>query len=426
MFTVALLLCAPLAIPSPQQPSGGFEKLTTSLEQRTAARRAAAEKAWTDHGAAYLAQPARATMDPLLDFSPEIQEPLLGALAQSIRGELTQPDAQISILLLLERCLNSGGSARLIEMIPQLAQNQQASTLRTVIAQGGPRTLSKARTYLDNPNTGLRQAALAGLLLRLPSTELPALVSRFDYPHMDLEAFGATLDSLAEREIPAEFQLPANTFEQTQRAFVAGAVNFLAHHPQDNAESYLLDRVLDRNGIGLSTEAKVESLRAYEAGALSFRWNTGVRALSRDLKDMPRTPYSLEVAWTLHRLGEKAGRSYLLKQPEDIARRNPDDWRAQFSLAQLQVEVSEFQSAYRLYKKTLDSLEGTPVARRVENWDYFYAARAAAGSKHSKEAGQWLVASRLRPEELEKFRDLPEFGPYLKKDPFNRLLKVAD
>ena len=426
MFTVALLLCAPLACPSPQQPSAGFEKLTASLEQRTAARRAAAEKAWTDHGAAYLAQPARATMDPLLDFSPEIQEPLLRALEQSIRGELTAPDAQVSILQLLARCLNSGGSARLIEILPQLPPTQQASTLRTAIEHGGPRTLSHARTYLDHSTLALRQAALEGLLLQLEPSQLPALVSRFDYAHMDLELFGATLDSLAERDLPAEFQLPAYTFEQTHRSFIAGVVNFLAQHPQENAEDYLLNRVLDRKSEGLSTEAKMESLQAYEAGAHSFRWNTGVRALTRDLKDMARSPFSLEIAWTLHRLGEKAGRSYLLKLPEDIARRNPDDWRAQFTLAQLQVEVSEFQSAYRLYKKTFDSLEGTPVARRVEKWDYFYAARAAAGAKRSKESGQWLVASRLRPEELAPYRDLPEFGPYLKKDPFKRLLKVAD
>lgn len=426
MFTVALLLCATLASPSPQQSSGGFEKLTTSLEQRTAARRAAAEKAWADHGAAYLTQPARATMDPLLDFSPEIQEPLLQALEQSIRGELTQPDAQNSILLLLERCLNSAGSARLIELLPQLPLNQQVSTLRTVIAQGGPRTLSRARTYLDHATPSLRQAALEGLLLQLNPADLPALVSRFDYANMFLEGFGATLDSLAEREIPAEFQLPPDTFQQTERAFVAGTVNFLTYHPQDNAEDFLLDRALDRTKAGLSMEAKIESLHAYEAGAQSFRWNTGVRALARDLKDMPRSSYSLEIGWTLHRLGEKAGRSYLLEKPEDIARRNPDDWRAQFSLAQLQVEVSEFLAAYRLYKKTLDSLEGTPVARRVEKWDYFYAARAAAGSKHPKEAGQWLVASRLRPEELKPYRNLPEFEPYLKKDPFKRLLKVAD
>lgn len=426
MFTVALLLCAPLAISSPQQPSGGFENLTASLEQRTAARRAAAEKAWAEHGAAYLAQPARTTMDPLLDFSPEIQEPLLEALQQSIRGEFTQPDALISILSLLGRCLNSGGSAQLIELLPQLPLDQQANTLRTVIEHGGPRTLRHARTYLDHQTPALRQAALEGLLLHLNAAETPSLVKRFDYAQMDLEVFGAMLDSLADRELPAEFQLPSDTFQQTQRAFVNGVIRFLLAHPQENAEDYLLDRVLDRNGTGLSTEAKVESLRTYEAGALAFRWKGGVRTLTRELKDLPRSPYSLEIAWTLHRLGEKAGRTFLLKNPEGVARRNPDDWRAQFSLAQLQVEVDEFQSAYRLYKKTLDSLEGTPVARRIEKWDYFYAARAAAGAKHSKDAGQWLIASRLRPEELAPYANLPEFRPYLKKEPFKRLLKVAD
>ncbi|MFK5956072.1 MAG: hypothetical protein QM477_06470 [Planctomycetota bacterium] len=426
MFTVALLLCAPLAISCPQEPSAGFESLTAALQKRTAVRRANAEQAWKDHGAAYLNQPARGTMDPLLNFAPEIQEPLLNALQQTLRGELDQPDAQQSILLLLARCLNSGGSARLLEILPQLPPARQPDTLRSVIAQGGPRTLSLARTYLDHANPALRQAALGGLLLHLHVSETPSLVARMDFAQMDLELFGATLDELANRDLPDSFQLPTEAFRQTQRAFVAGVVTLLTAHPQENAEDYLLDRVLDRTGTGLSTESKVDSLHAYEAGATAFRWKTGVRALARELKDLPRSPYSLEIAWSLHRLGEKAGRNYLLEKPLATARRNPDDWRAQFALAQLQVEVDEFQSAYRLYKKTLDSLEGTPVVRRVEKWDYFYAARAAAGAKHSKEAGQWLVAARLRPEELAPYRDLPEFQPYLKKEPFNRLLKVAD
>lgn len=426
MFTASVLLLAPLwALPQGGQGSG-LESLTEDLATRTAARRQAAEQAWAELGAAYLAQPARATMDPLLAHAPEIQEPILAAMKAQLDSATPQADQLHNLLLLLARSQNAGGAARLWQLLPRLPAGLQAEALRFVIESGGQRTRSAARRHLEDASLGLRQAALESLLLHAPLEQVPSLMPYLQFQGMDLESFGATLGELATRDLPAEFQLPASSYAVKQGAFQAGLVTFLQSHPQEDAEAFLLDRVLNRNGNNLSTEARIQTLHAYEAAAAEFRWRGGIRTLVRELKDMSRSTFSLELAWSLHRLDENAGRNYLLAGPEADAKRNPDDWRTQFTLGQLQVDVGEFNAAYRNYKKTLDSLEGTPAARRIDPMDYLYAARAAAGAKKSKESGQWLIASRLTSKQLEPYRHLPEFQPYLKKAPFSRLFPVAD
>ncbi|MHC4824200.1 MAG: hypothetical protein ACYTEP_09300 [Planctomycetota bacterium] len=426
MLSAAALLLTSLLLPTPQGQQGGFEGLTSSLEQRTAQRRAAAQTAWDQHGAAYLKQPSRGTMDPLLKFAPEIQEPVLKAIRLNLAAEVPAADVLPNLLQLLARCLNTGGSAELLQILPSLPGSERGAALRLVIQQGSGRVLSSSRTYLDHQDPHLRQAALEALLLRLPPEETPALLSRIRYGELEPESFGAFLDALADRDLPDAFQLPATSFLQTHPSFLEGLVHFLTAHPQENAEDFLLDRALDRAKAGLSSSVRTAALHGFEATALEFRLRGGPRQLTRALKDMARSPFSLEVAWTLHRLGEKAGKDYLLEGPEKAAKRNPDDWRAQFALGQMQVDVGEFHPAYRVYKKTLETIEDTPVARRIEKMDYLYAARAAAGAKKSKDSGLWLAATRMRPEELAKYRDLPEFEPYLKKDPFRRLFQVAD
>lgn len=426
MFTASALLLVPLLLPAQNGQGPGLESLTEDLAARTAARRQAAEQAWLEHGKAYLAQPARATMEPLLAFAPEVQEPILAAIRSEIKAESPQADRLHNLLLLLSRCQNAGGAARLWDLLPQLPPALQADALRSVVAQGGQRTRSAARKFLQSDRIDMRQAALEALLLHAPAAQTPALMPYLRFEGMDLESFGAVLGEMAERELPPEFQLPSDSFGIPHGVFQTGLVTYLGQHPQENSEDYLLDRILNRAGNNLSVTARTESLKAYEAGAVHFRWRGGVRTLVRELKDLPRNTFSLELAWSLHRLGENAGANYLLAGPEADAKRNPDDWRMQFTLGQLQVEVGEHQAAYRTYKKTMDSLEGTPVARRIDPQDYLYAARAAAGAKKSKESGQWLIASRLTTKQLAPYRDLPEFQPYLKKAPFSRLFPVAD
>lgn len=426
MFTASALLLVPLLLPAQTGQGPGLESLTEDLAVRTAARRQAAEQAWTEHGKAYLDQPARATMSPLEAFAPEVQEPILAAIRKEVGAEEPRVDRLHNLLLLLARCQNAGGAARLWDLLPQLPGSLQAEALRSAIAQGGQRTRTAARRFLASNHVHMRQAALESLLLHAPAAQTPGLIPHLRFEGMDFETFGATLGLLADRNLPPEFQMPATSFAVEHDVFQNGLVAYLKNHPQEDSETFLLDRVLNRGTNSLSVTARTEALHAYEVAAAQYRWRGGIRTLVRELKDMQRNTFSLELAWSLHRLGENAGRNYLLAGPEADAKRNPDDWRTQFTLGQLQVEVGEFQSAYRTYKKTLDSLEGTPVARRIDPQDYLYAARAAAGAKKSKESGQWLIATRLTSKQLAPYRDLPEFQPYLKKAPFSRLFPVAD
>jgi hypothetical protein len=127
------------------------------------------------------------------------------------------------------------------------------------------------------------------------------------------------------------------------------------------------------------------------------------------------------VAWTLFRLGSRDGKRYLLEEVERQARDNPDSWRSQLALARRQVDVGDHADSYRGFRDVLTTLAGSAFERSLTEQDWVWAARAAAGSRHQKEAGQWLEDSGLNSVELAKYRDLPEFAPLLDKQPFKRL-----
>ena len=58
---------------------------------------------------------------------------------------------------------------------------------------------------------------------------------------------------------------------------------------------------------------------------------------------------------------------------------------------------------------------------RLSSEDWLYAARAAAGARKEREAGEWLARTRMSPSELAPYRNLPEFSDLLDQEPFNRL-----
>ncbi|MDA1260605.1 MAG: hypothetical protein O3A20_08270 [Planctomycetota bacterium] len=111
----------------------------------------------------------------------------------------------------------------------------------------------------------------------------------------------------------------------------------------------------------------------------------------------------------------------MLDEVEREARENPQSYRSQLALARRQVDVGDHSDAFKNYKKTFDSLEGTAFERSISSDDFVWAARAAAGSRRSKESGQWLEDSGLNPVELAKYKDQPEFSTFLDKQPFKRL-----
>jgi hypothetical protein len=424
LVSVFILALSPAA--APQGPADSFERLVQTLEKETLERRTAAVAAWESQGKAYLAQPSMGTMSPLMPFAPHIQEPILEDLIANLNSKTGNPALSRDLLQLLSRVMNSGGAARLLPLVPQLPPDQRAMALRFAIELGGRRTRSSATRFLEANNADVRQSALESLLLHADASTVPALLSNVELDHLELESFGAVLEILAERELPAGILLPPGVYTQSDSAFLDGVVTFMTHYPQPDTDTFLVDRALLPRSEGLSIESRQLALTSYERGVDAFRWRSGIRAMTRFLKDERPGQATYAVAWTLHRLGEKIGRKHLLEGPTDRAKQNPDDWRAQMALGRMQVDVSEFTLAYRTIKGTFEDIEGTPASRRLTPEDYLYAARAAAGSRHSKESGRWLTATRYSPIQLAPYRDLPEFAPYLKKAPFNHLFPVAD
>jgi hypothetical protein len=426
MLLVSVFLLASCPAAAPQGPVGSFERLVQTLEKETLERRTAATAAWKSQGKAYLAQPSMGTMSPLMPFAPYIQEPILEDLVANLNSAATNPALSRDLLQLLSRVMNSGGAAQLLPLIPQLPPDQRAMALRFAIELGGHRTRRSATSYLKAPNADVRQSALESLLLHASANTVPALLAGAQIEDLELESFGAVLEILAERELPAGTLLPPAVYTQQDSAFLDGVITFMASYPQPDTDHFLVERALLPRSAGLSIQSRELALASYEKGVQAFRWRSGIRAMTRFLKEERPGEATYAVAWTLHRLGEKSGRKHLLEGPTERAKQNPDDWRAQMVLGRMQVDVGEFTSAYRTIKSTFEDIEGTPASRRLTPEDYLYAARAAAGARHSKESGRWLTATRYTPTQLAPYRDLPEFAPYLKKAPFNHLFPVAD
>lgn len=428
MFVAAALLLSPLltppAPPAPEvawpshQQETGFESLQAELARRTAARRKAASEAWVQHGPAYMAQPSKSTMAPLLEVAPEVQDPLLEALQQRLAQKPIAVNDVQSLLFLLQQVVDSGGASRLLGTLEKLPAASRPDVLRNAVARGNQRTIAAARRYLDHADPELREAALESLLLHDRQENLQELADRIDLRQVNPELFALTLEELSVRELPEGFRLPAAVWEADHELIRGALATFLQAQPQEESENFLIALALDESQ---SLAQRQRALDAYVVAGTQFRWKAGVRDLERYLKDGNRDKASIAVAWTLHHLGERRGRRFLLAGPEEKAKRNPDDWQVQLELGRIQVDVAEFADAYRTFKRTFDSIDNTPIARRLQPLDFLYASRAAAGSGHRREAGDWLSASNLSREELAAYRDLPEYADYLKREPFSRL-----
>ncbi len=428
MFVAAALLLSPVLIPPalparvasaflPQQEAG-FESLQAELAKRTAARRKAASEAWIAHGPAYMKQPSKGTMAPLLEVAPEVQDPLLKALHQRLDAKPIQVNEVQTLLFLLQQVVDPGGASRLLDALDKLPAANRPDVLRNAVARGNQRTIAAARLYLSDQDPDLREAALESLLLHDRKENLQELADRIDLKQVNPELFSLTLEELTGRELPEDFRLPTSVWETEQKLIRGSLATFLQTHPQEDSETFLIALALDESQ---SLPQRQRALDAYVVGGNQFRWKAGVRDLERYLKDGNRDKASVAVAWALHHLGERRGRRFLLAGPEEKAKRNPDDWQVQLELGRMQVDVSEFADAYRTFKRTFDSIDNTPIARRLQPLDYLYASRAAAGSGHRREAGDWLSATNLSRQELAPYRDLPEYADYLKRDPFSRL-----
>ncbi len=409
------------ALASAQAPGASLESWLRDLEQKTQARRASAAAAWSEHAQAWLAGDS-SQLDALLAAAPEIQEPALNFLRKNLTKDAL-PAVAPPILLLLGKAANRAGAQELLALMPELPESAQPLAVRSALTRGGEALWPQGLALAAGPAGPLRQAAVQSLLLHGPAAAQGQLGPLLSAAEGDLGSLAETLRELTPRDVAADFRLHPSLYEVRDRGFLRDLALFLTAHPQEAAQACLLASALDP---ARPREERVVFLNAFESGARAFRWKESERQMENYLDQVPRTESTEEVAWTLFRLGSRDGKRYLLEQVERDARDNPDSWRNQLALARRQVDVGDHADAFRGFRTILETLAGTAFERSLAASDWIWAARAAAGSRHQKEAGVWLESSGLNSAELAKYRQEPEFAPYLDKQPFKRLFGSAD
>lgn len=417
---LALLLTF-TACAAPQSGASSLEALLRDLEQKTLARRTSAAAVWSENAIPYLSGDT-GRLPALLAAAPEIQGPILTSLQKSLAREdiatLAPP-----LVDLLGRVMNAAGAEELFGMISELPPNAQPLAVGAALSRAPEALRAEGIALTREPPGPLQQAAVFSLLLHGPESDLARLGGLLSANAGDRAALTETLRSLATRSLPEDFRLPAEILAIPDVSFQRDLAGFLTSHPQDDASDLLIRCALDP---ARPRQERVIYLAAFEEGAKRFRWKDGEKACEEYIKDAPRTEATEEVAWTLFRLGSKTGKRYLLQELELEARENPDSWRDQLALARRQVEVDEHNEAFKGFKSVFETLSGTAFERALTASDFIWAARAAAGSRHQKEAGQWLESSGLNSVELGEYKALPEFAPYLDKQPFKRLFGLLD
>lgn len=417
---LALLLTL-TACAAPQNGAASLEALLRDLEQKTLARRTSAAAVWSENAIPYLSGDA-GRLPALLAAAPEIQGPILSSLNKSLTREDIDAIAP-PLVDLLGRVMNAAGAEELFGLIPELPPNAQPLAVSAALSRA-PEALRAQGLALTNESPGpLQQAAVLSLLLHGPESDFTRLGGLLSASVGDRAALTSALRTLTTRSLPEAFRLPAELLAIADISFQRDLAAFLTEHPQDDAEDLLVRCSLDP---ARPRQERVIYLAAFEQGSKRFRWKDGEKACEEYIKDVPRTEATEEVAWTLFRLGSKNGKRYLLQELELEARENPDSWRDQLALARRQVEVDEHNEAFKGFKAVFETLSGTAFERALTASDFVWAARAAAGSRHQKEAGQWLESSGLNSVELGEFKALPEFAPYLDKQPFKRLFGLLD
>lgn len=401
---------------SPQDGAGSVEAWLAELERRSAARRAHAAEVWSAEGPAWLAGDGN-RLPRLLEAGPELQGPVLSTLERAV-AEGKAADSYPALLQLLGEVMNPAGAERVFALLDRLPENCRPAAARAAIDRGGPSLWPQARALANGAPGALRQAAIQSLVTQVPEEETIALAASLTLEEGELTGLGETLIALGTRALPPAFALPTALYATQSSGLQRDLARFLLAHPLEDAQDFLVEHAIDP---ARSRQERAPFLAAFEAGAKRFRFRDGERAMEEYLEAAPRSEASEDVAWTLHRLGSRAAKSFLLAEVEREVRENPESFRGQLALARRQVDVGEHSDAFKNFKKTFDSLEGTAFARSISSDDYVWAARAAAGSRRSKEAGQWLEQSGLNPVELAMYRDQPEFSAFLDKQPFKRL-----
>ncbi len=410
-----LVLCSSVTGQSPS----GFEVIADGLQAKTQLRRQVAQDIWKQHGASFLAAPSKQTLAPLLAGAPEIQEHLLRELSDSIaRGE--KSGKQVTALIYgLGKTLSPGGADHLLHLAHFLAASDARQALLIAARAGAAGSSFWAAAILQSPDSeAIRRLAASEVLLETgPTEDIDKWLPLLPISDSPLE-IGVALARYAERPlIPEKINYPDTFFSEHNPDLAFGILNLLKAAPYRQAEEYVREVVLDSE---LPDDLRRIALEVCEVSAEQFHWRRVLRDFSKILKDR-EDGLCEDIAWTAHRLGDKAGAKYLLKVPEQNLKSKPQDWRRRIELATIMVNLGDFSHAYKEFRKVTKQIAGTPSYKNLRRETWLMGARAACGSRHFSEGEDWLSNARMSTRELAEYVDNPEFEDALRKSGIRKL-----
>ena len=419
---VATLLLMPLC--STMFAQNNLEGLREILVAKSAARIEAANTAWAKDGAQFLESGDRNLMTLFESLQPEIQTPLFASL-DTMLGDPAKSGQVSRALQLLGNVLDHSSAARLLSLLDRLPAGERPKAIYTIIKHGSSATQLETERYIDTTNARLLQSIVEASLLYADVSNILAMSKKIDYERFQADELGAIFGILAEREFNGELFIAPAAFEITSKEFRVGLLTLLAAYPQPDTAAYFITESIEDGLEPKSLEVNRLAVLAFEAGAKVFKWSRHQNKYQRFLKAEPTHRLAEDIAYSLHRMGDRKGTKHLLDKPEQEYRDNNGGWPYAVNLGSMQVKLGLHSEAYHVFDKAYKKgVKNEQVRRRMKRDDFVWAARAAAGAKRPSVAFDWLNASGLSIIELKEVGKYSEFAPYLDRDNFIALFSL--
>jgi hypothetical protein len=419
---VATLLLLPMC--STLCAQNGLEDLRKILVNKSASRIEAADTAWAKDGAKFIERGDRNLLAMFESLQPEIQTPLFASL-DTMLGDPAKLGQTSRVLQLLKNVLDHSSSARLLLLLDKLPESEKSKTIYTIIKHGSSATQLEAERYINTTDTRLLQSIVESSLLYADSSNIFAMSKNIDYTKFDVNELGAIFGILAEREFNGQLFIAPEAFEVSSKEFRFGLLTLLIAYPQPDTADYFISESIGNGLEPESVELSKLAILSFEAGAKVFKWSRHQQKYQRFLKSDPGHRLAEDIAYSLHRLGDRKGTKHLLDKPEQEYRENNGEWSYAVKLGAMQVKLGLHSEAYRIFNSAYtQGVKNEQVRRRMKREDFVWAARAAAGAKRPSVAFDWLNSSGLSIAELKDVGMYSEFRPYLDRDNFIALFSL--
>jgi len=409
---LSLFLASALA-PSPAQ---GLDALYARLLEQTAQRREAAEVLWQSTGVPWLAGDRDAIPRELGEAGQELQAPATSQLEVFLEKPEVHRRSIYRLLSLLEKIVNPSGANRIAYLLAQIPADLRSSAFALCCQKGDGPSFAEVEKFLQSKDIQEKLAALSALLAHGPIERIGPWLSTCDL-NLGPDGFTETiLQIIGQRDLPQGFFLPEFLFLSKDVRESAAILTILKKAPDPSREDWVVAILTDLSEI---YDIRLASLIVAERGVAKMKWRSAERKMSALVRSRKPDALAEKVAWALFRLGQKDGKKWLLKEPKADAKDNPKDWRSLIRLGRMQVNVNEHKDGYRTFKEAIGLANLN--RGRLQDFDWVWASRSAAGCRKYDEAGAWLSKARLSPQELKPFANLPEFEDCRLKAPFRRL-----